>query len=133
MQLGETATKAAGLVTGERNKAYGNPSEDYGRSIRIYKAIKGHTNIEKASDGILFMLCVKLSREQNAHSEDNLVDACGYIDLLNAVKSMEQSKVVTVGVINPQAPYIVGSGGVELERSLKDAFHQSMQKDSGRT
>ena len=71
------------LVTGARREAYGHPREDYGRTADIFYAMTG---IElKPWQAVAFMLCVKLSREMNAHSRDNLVDLAGYAACLQSV------------------------------------------------
>lgn len=36
-------------------------------------------------EGVLFMVCVKLSRETHLPKRDNRVDACGYINCLDKI------------------------------------------------
>jgi hypothetical protein len=72
--------EAQSLVHGDRNSAYGNPKEDYTRTVSLFKTLMGEKKCSEMTpeDGILFMICVKLSREAHLHKTDNLVDICGY-------------------------------------------------------
>ena len=76
--------EAAKLVCGPRGTDYGHPLDDYLRTTQIFNAATGHKL--SALDGIIFMVCVKLSREQNHHKRDNLVDACGYLECFNIAR-----------------------------------------------
>lgn len=87
----EILTQAHELITGDRQKAYAHPLEDYSRTVSIYNAIKGH-DVMTAEDGILFMLCVKLSRLQHEidndlNIPDNTVDAAGYLGCLSMARA----------------------------------------------
>lgn len=83
MDIGQTADTAKQLVTRDRGNEYGHPLEDFSRTVKLYHILKGSNTVDTAEDGILFMVCVKLSREANKHRSDNLVDLAGYADLLN--------------------------------------------------
>ena len=80
--------EASSLTSGARNKTYGPPVIDYGRVVAIFNAITG--NSLTPEQGLLFMLCVKLSREMHLHKRDNLVDACGYLRLYSMLKGDEE-------------------------------------------
>lgn len=68
------------LTHGDRNAAYGCALDDYQRTTDAFEALTGiHITPEQ---GMLFMVCVKLSREAHKHRTDNLVDACGYLSLI---------------------------------------------------
>lgn len=73
--------KADALVTGDRNKAYGHPYDDYKRVSEIYNAVTGqHLDPE---DCAMVMIAVKLARIGNHHNTntvhvDSLVDLAGY-------------------------------------------------------
>lgn len=64
------------LVTRSRGPAYDVPTKDYGRAVGAFNALTGHYLSIK--EGIIFMLCVKLSREVFRHSRDGTVDLAGY-------------------------------------------------------
>jgi hypothetical protein len=64
------------LVSGDRGESYGHPAEDFGRTALIWSAILG-TKVT-AKQVALCMIGVKISREVNAHSPDNLIDMAGY-------------------------------------------------------
>lgn len=84
MNLGETAGAAQQLVSRDRNADYGMPDEDFRRTVGLFELATGIKLT--VAQGILFMCCVKISRESNAHKSDNLVDLCGYADILNWVR-----------------------------------------------
>jgi hypothetical protein len=72
--------EAQKLVYGDRNEAYGHPLEDYSRTVRIFNAITGRDLTE--SEGVVFMLAVKLSRLMNKKLRDNYTDLAGYTEVL---------------------------------------------------
>ena len=72
---------AEALVNGDRLSAYGPVAEDFGRTAAIYSAMMGRPT--SPVELICALLAVKLSREMHKHKRDNLVDLCGYAELLN--------------------------------------------------
>jgi hypothetical protein len=74
--------EAAELVYGKRGEDYGPPSEDFSRAIAIYRAWTGSAMIISPVDHARYMMCVKLAREAHVHKRDNLVDLCGYAQIL---------------------------------------------------
>ena len=56
----------------------------------MFNAATGHSLTPK--DGLLFMVCVKLSREMHRHKRDNLVDACGYTRLMSVLEGDEPNQ-----------------------------------------
>lgn len=83
MKRGHTCNKAKSLVTGDRAKAYGDAIEDFMRIQHLFNAATGQQI--QARHVPIFMICVKLSREFNKHQDDNMIDICGYADLLNSI------------------------------------------------
>jgi hypothetical protein len=79
--------EAQGLVHGARNVAYGPPIRDYTRTAGMVSAMLAHKLKEPltAEDLICVMICVKLSRQQNAPKRDNAVDGAGYFECLQWV------------------------------------------------
>jgi hypothetical protein len=79
--------EAQGLVHGARNVAYGPPIQDYTRTAGMVSAMLAHKLKEPltAEDLICVMICVKLSRQQNAPKRDNAVDGAGYFECLQWV------------------------------------------------
>lgn len=77
------------LITKDRNEAYGPFEEDYARAVAIFNAWTGHSL--SVSDGIRFMIAVKMSRQEHEPStRDNYVDAPGYWAGLARVEGVER-------------------------------------------
>lgn len=91
-------SEAYHLVFGDRGEAYDHPYIDYSRTTRIFYELSG---IELTpSEGVLFMMAVKLSRLGNGKIKkkklkklrDSLVDLSGYSDCYWAVAAIEEQK-----------------------------------------
>jgi len=87
----EILLRAHELITRDRQNSYSHPLDDYSRTVSIYNALKGD-DVMTAEDGILFMMCVKLSRLMNELDNgldipDNTVDLAGYVGCLNMART----------------------------------------------
>ena len=74
------------LITGPRQATYGNVTEDYSKVIHIFEGLTGIRL--SLADALLFMVSVKMARlrtnlDKNRLHHDSLVDALGYLGLLN--------------------------------------------------
>ena len=76
--------EAERLVHGGRGEAYGHPSDDFGRTGRMWGAILGIPDVPAAKVG-LCMAAVKISRECNRPSRDNRVDLAGYAETVEMI------------------------------------------------
>jgi len=90
----EILLKAHELITRDRQQTYAHPLEDYSRTVSIYNALKGD-DVMTAEDGILFMMCVKLSRLMNELANgldipDNTIDLAGYVGCLNMARTRQR-------------------------------------------
>lgn len=65
----------------KEHRGYGNPVESMKRAADIATSICGKPIT--AQDVVKVMMSVKLSREANAHKEDNLIDLAAYASILN--------------------------------------------------
>lgn len=92
-------TEAHQLITGARNQSYGKATDDYAKVIKMFEVLTG---IQLSyAEALLFMVSVKLARlstnlERNQLHHDSLLDALGYLALLNVVnQELPASKLVT--------------------------------------
>lgn len=83
----EQALEAISLVYGARAESYGHPYDDFKRTAETFNALTGH-NLTPV-DAALMMLCVKLSRERNKHKRANIVDAHGYLMVMERIREKE--------------------------------------------
>lgn len=78
------ATEACELVTGPRQRAYAHPAVNFARIAKGWEMILAIPITPEQVAAC--MVQVKLAREVNAHSRDNLVDAVGYLLTLDACR-----------------------------------------------
>ena len=77
--------EAVRIRSGERNTDYGDAVENFRRITEIANAITG---LELTSAQCCkVMIAVKLARELHNHKRDNLVDMCGYADILELIET----------------------------------------------
>jgi hypothetical protein len=70
------AEEAIGIVYGDREETYGDPSKNFRTIAQLWSGIFGvEVGIKQVA---LAMIALKMSRELNAHKRDNLVDIIGY-------------------------------------------------------
>ena len=75
--------EAQRLITGDRNKTYDHPLENFNRIARIWSVIFG---IEVSEEQVgLAMVGVKIAREAYHPKRDNLVDGAGYFGTVQMV------------------------------------------------
>ena len=85
----EILLEAHSLITGDRQKQYAHPLEDYTQARDIFEGMTGISlTVEQA---IMFMVAVKLSRLRTAIDgdswhHDSIVDAAGNIGCLAMVE-----------------------------------------------
>jgi len=88
------ATEAVGLVSADRQKAYGHPAKNFEDIARLWSVILGH-EVTAAQVG-LCMVQVKIAREIHAKKRDNLVDAIGYLLGYDATKEEEHAQTIRI-------------------------------------
>ena len=86
--------EAEDIVNGARATDYGSAKESFKRIAELTNLMLSHSERELLMhDGqicdtiaIKVLMAVKIARESNKHKRDNLVDLCGYAELLNRVE-----------------------------------------------
>ena len=71
------ATEAVGLVTGDRQAAYGHPRDNFQETADLWSVVLGVTVTPEQV--ALCMVQLKLARELHNPKRDNIVDAIGYL------------------------------------------------------
>lgn len=83
---------AHALVYGDRGALYDHPAVDYQRTVDLFNTMVEGADLT-AAEGVVFMLCVKLSRLGNGIEQgfppemlrDTIVDLAGYAECLYGV------------------------------------------------
>ena len=77
-------SEAEEIVNGSRHSDYGDANESFSRVATIASVMTGKEL--SPEDCCAVLMAVKLVRESFNHKRDNLVDLCGYAELLNRLK-----------------------------------------------
>ena len=87
----EALREAARIISGERNKQYGGPEENFTRTAQIWSVIMG---IEFTSEDVAMMMVgLKVARyaSKSGFQPDTWIDIAGYAGCGYEVGSVEQS------------------------------------------
>ena len=76
--------EAEEIVNGSRHSDYGDAKESFSRIATIASVMTGKEL--SPEDCCAVLMAVKLVRESFKHKRDNLVDLCGYAELMNRLK-----------------------------------------------
>ena len=77
-------SEAEEIVNGSRHSDYGDAKESFSRVATIASVMTGKELAPE--DCCAVLMAVKLVRESFNHKRDNLVDLCGYTELMNRLK-----------------------------------------------
>jgi len=88
----EALREAAKIISGERNKQYGNPEDNFERTAKIWSVILG-TQITN-EDVAMMMVGLKVARyaSKSGFQPDTWVDIAGYAACCYEVGSLESNK-----------------------------------------
>ena len=86
MDCDSILTEAENLVNGDRQAAYGTPEENFARWSQLCAAVGIHLSPAQIA---MVLALGKLSREAHKAKRDNLVDACGYLEIHARLKRGE--------------------------------------------
>lgn len=75
--------EAKSIVEGSRQSDYGDPVESFNRIAKTASMMTGKDLTPK--DCCAVLMAVKLVRESFRHKRDNLVDLCGYAEIMNRI------------------------------------------------
>ncbi len=74
----------------KHNYNYGDSFENFSRIAKFASHLTGKELTP--SDCVKVMMAVKLSREAFQHKPDNLVDLCGYAEILNKLENFDENE-----------------------------------------
>jgi len=78
--------EAQAIVYGNREEIYGPPGETLERTAQIWSVIFG---VPVTAEQVCWaMVGLKMAREVNATKRDNLVDALGYLMLIDRIREV---------------------------------------------
>jgi len=81
----EVISKADALLA-DRAKDYADPVANHERIAGMWRSLFGWD--VRPRDVAMAMVCVKLSREYNAHKGDNLDDIDGYVEIIRRIEAV---------------------------------------------
>jgi hypothetical protein len=86
--------EAAHITATDRQRAYGHPSDNHGNTAALWKAyIERRFGVSlgdfDARDVCMMMVLLKVSRDANLRTHDNLVDICGYARNAEMIRERE--------------------------------------------
>lgn len=92
--------RASELIHGDRNKDYGTPLDDFGRTAKIWSAILG---VEVTAEQVaLCMVGVKISRLCNSPGHmDSVVDGAGYFGTYEMVRDERYRRQINTETFGP--------------------------------
>lgn len=88
MNTDSILAEAENIINGSRNADYGDVVANFKRISEIAETTFG-ISINPV-EVCQVLLAVKLAREAYLHKRDNLVDLCGYAEILNRLHESEQ-------------------------------------------
>ena len=83
--------EAAEIRSGSRNADYGDAVKNFERISAMASLMVGKEITEEQCCAVL--MAVKLCREAYNHKRDNLVDLCGYADIMELIKESKNEVV----------------------------------------
>ena len=106
----EIIREAYELITGDRQAAYSHPADDYQRTVNIFNALMGR-DILTSEEGVLFMVCMKLSRlmhelEADLDVPDNTRDAVGYLGCLHMIRQSNRQQAAKLDALRKRVRHL---------------------------
>ena len=83
-------SEAESILGGDRQSDYSDPVKNFDSIAKLASILNGRdmTDIECCN----VMIAVKLIRERYKHKRDNLVDLCGYAEILNRLEENNKER-----------------------------------------
>lgn len=81
--------EAQEILRGSRQSDYGDAANNFERIAAIVNSVYPELNIT-SQQCCMVMIAVKLIREGYRHKRDNLVDLCGYAEIMSEIQNLEK-------------------------------------------
>ena len=83
-------SEAESILGGDRQNDYADPVKNFDSIAKLASILNGRdmTDIECCN----VLIAVKLIRERHKHKRDNLVDLCGYAEILNRLEENDKAR-----------------------------------------
>lgn len=83
-------SEAESILGGDRQNDYADPVKNFDSIAKLASILNGRdmTDIECCN----VLIAVKLIRERHKHKRDNLVDLCGYAEILNRLEDNNKER-----------------------------------------
>ena len=84
------SSEAESILGGDRQSDYSDPVKNFDSIAKLASILNGRdmTDIECCN----VLIAVKLIRERYKHKRDNLVDLCGYAEILNRIEENNKAR-----------------------------------------
>lgn len=88
--------EADNIIYGDREQTYGHPAknlEHIAQQWALYLYQKFNVHLDLGAEDVAWMMAdLKKCRQLNQHKRDNIVDAIGYIGLVQRIKDHEEQQ-----------------------------------------
>lgn len=80
--------EAEQIIYGDREQTYGHPAKNFEATARLWESYlvnKGYDVCFTPEDVAMFMVLLKMARQQHQNKRDNLVDMIGYVGCIQKI------------------------------------------------
>lgn len=89
--------EAETIIYGDREETYGHPAknlENIAEQWSLYLQQRYEASVQLTAEDVCWMMVdLKKARQLNSHKRDNLVDAIGYIGLIDRIDENEDKEI----------------------------------------
>lgn len=102
LQAPTVMEEAHGIIHGDREQLYGHPAtnlENIAEQWSLYIQQRYEVEVQLCAEDVCWMMAdLKKVRQMNASKRDNLVDAIGYIGLIERIEDANEGEINDINV-----------------------------------